>query len=202
MDGTTTPQNSLESRVGKLEGQLSQLVTTVTDFVDKSENWRGSLSRDISKLSQNISDRTRPNLTLYVSFAALAVSVIIAFISLLGVFFSREQTQVRESVSKVEQRSRDDFKALDDKLQREFQLMVNNAEQKYQDADKNSKERNDNVNRDISTLRSWQNSVDDADRAELRARRLKDVGVMYQPQAANIESGKIITGPTLKSGRP
>lgn len=179
-----TPQNSMESRVGKLEGQLSQLVTTVTDFVDKSENWRGSLSRDISKLSENISDRTRPNLTLYVSFAALAVSVIIAFISLLGVFFSREQTQVREGVAKVEQRARDDFKALDDKLQREFQLMVNNAEQKYQDADKNSKERNENVNRDISTLRSWQNSVDDADRAELRSRRLKDVGVQYAPQSA------------------
>lgn len=179
-----TPQNSMESRVGKLEGQLSQLVTTVTDFVDKSENWRGSLSRDISKLSENISDRTRPNLTLYVSFAALAVSVIIAFISLLGVFFSREQTQVREGVAKVEQRARDDFKALDEKLQREFQLMVNNAEEKYQDADKNSKERNENVNRDISTLRSWQNSVDDADRAELRARRLKDVSVQFQPQAA------------------
>lgn len=184
MEGQPSAQNSLESRVGKLEGQLSQLVTTVTDFVDKSENWRGSLSRDISKLSENISDRTRPNLTLYVSFAALAVSVIIAFISLLGVFFSREQTQVREGVAKVEQRARDDFKALDDKLQREFQLMVNNAEQKYQDADKNSKERNENVNRDISTLRSWQNSVDDADRAELRARRLKDVGVQYSPQSA------------------
>lgn len=184
MEGQPSAQNSLESRVGKLEGQLSQLVTTVTDFVDRSENWRGSLSRDISKLSENISERTRPNLTLYVSFAALAVSVIIAFISLLGVFFSREQTQVRDGVGKVEQRSRDDYKSLDDKLQREFALMQANAEQKYLEADRNSKERNENVNRDIATLRSWQNSVDDADRAELRSRRLKDVNVQFQPQTA------------------
>lgn len=181
---TASPPSSLESRVGKLEGQLSQLVNTVTDFVDKSEGWRSNLSKDINKLNENISDRTRPNLTLYISFASLSVGVIFAFIALLGFFFSREQAQARDTVAKVEQRGRDDFKSLDDKLQREFQLMVNNAEQKYQEADKNSKERNENVKRDLDALRTWQNSSDDADRSELRARRLKDVGVQYQPQTS------------------
>lgn len=193
MEGQPSVQNSLESRVGKLEGQLSQLVTTVTDFVDKSESWRGSVSRDINKLTENISDRTRPNLSLYLSFAGLGVTVIVAFIALLGFFFTREMARGHDDYIRQSELGRQDYKALDDKLQREFQLMVNNAEQKYQEADKNSKERNENVKRDLDSLRGWQNSSDDADRTELRARRLKDVGVQYQPQA----SSKSIDGPII-----
>lgn len=183
------PQSSLESRVGKLEGQLSQLVTTVTDFVDKSEGWRSGLSRDINKLTENISDRTRPNLSLYLSFAGLGVTVIVAFIALLGFFFTREMARGHDDYIRQSELGRQDYIALDNKLQREFQLMVNNAEQKYQEADKNSKERNENVKRDLDSLRSWQDSSDNADRDELRARRLKDVGVPYQPQTSAQKPG-------------
>lgn len=184
MEGQPSSQNSLESRVGKLEGQLSQLVTTVTDFVDKSEGWRSGLSRDINKLTENISDRTRPNLSLYLSFAGLGVTVIVAFIALLGFFFTREMARGHDDYIRQSELGRQDYIALDNKLQREFQLMVSNAEQKYQEADKNSKERNENVKRDLDSLRSWQDSSDNADRDELRARRLKDVGVQYQPQTS------------------
>lgn len=170
--------------IGEFIAQSRQNASSLKEFRGEFSQAIESLRKSVESLADRLHVATRPNLTLYISVASLAVVVTISFVSLCGYFFNREQTQIRDKIASVELSNREDYKSLDEKLQREFQLMVNNAEQKYQEADKNSKERNENVKRDLDALRTWQNSSDDADRSELRARRLKDVGVQYQPQTS------------------
>lgn len=181
MEGTPT---SLPDGIGEFIAQSKQNAASLKEFRSEFSSAIDSLRKSVESLADRLHVATRPNLTLYISVASLAVIVTIAFVSLCGYFFTREQSQIREKIVSVETRNHEDYRSLDEKLQREFQLMSNNAEQKYQEADKNSKERNSNVNHDIDGVRQWQNSSDDADRAELRARRLKDAGVQYQPQSS------------------
>lgn len=170
--------------IGEFIAQSRQNASSLREFRGEFSSAIDSLRKSVESLADRLHVATRPNLTLYISVASLAVVVTISFVSLCGYFFSREQSQIREKITSVEARNREDYKSLDEKLQREFQLMVNNAEQKYQEADKNSRERHENAKHDSDVLRQWQNSSDDADRAELRARRLKDINVPYSSQSS------------------
>lgn len=178
------PIANLPEGIGEFIAQSKQNAASLKEFRGEFSSAIESLRKTVESLADRLHVATRPNLTLYISVASLAVVVTIAFVSLCGYFFSREQTQIREKIISVEGRNREDYKSLDEKLQREFQLMINNAEQKYQEADKNSKERNVNVNRDIDNIHRWQDASDEADRAELRSRRLKDAGTISLPQSS------------------
>lgn len=164
----------LVSRVSKIEGQVSALTDTVNNFVQASEVWRRDFASEMRSLATNFTDRTQPNTT--VMFAII--------VGVCAFFFTREMG-----------RSHEDYVGLDQKLQREFQLMVNNAEQKYQEADKNSKERHENVLKTTDDLTQWQRDRDKEDRQELMLYRTQKLNSPLPPQSSTAKPNNRIAQP-------
>lgn len=158
------PSASMETRVAKLEGQLSQLVSTVSSFIDSSENWRGEISRSLGKLSENISEKTRPNLHTMAVWAAIVLSVI-GMVSTPCAFFVIREMNRQDKVSEN----------LDAKLQREFTLMQQNTIDRMESVNRSSQERHEVVSKRVDAMESWKSDQIRSDLDELRARRLKDV---------------------------
>lgn len=165
---------ALVSRVSKIEGQVSALTDTVNNFVQASEVWRRDFASEMRLLATNFTDRTQPNTT--VMFAII--------VGVCAFFFTREMG-----------RSHEDYVNLDMKLQREFQLMVNNAEQKYQEADKNSKERHENMVKTTDELNQWQRDRDKEDRQELMLYRTQKLNAPILPQSSNMKPNNRIAQP-------
>lgn len=157
---------SLESRVAKVEGQLSQLVTTVTDFVSTSTSWRNDVSNAINRLTENISDRTRPNLGIMASWAA----VVIAFIVAVG-------TPIQMNARRESDRHETALVAMDLKLQREYQLMDQKTAADVANLNAISKERHDTVMHENEKNWDWLKWQTQSDLQELRDRRLKDASI-------------------------
>lgn len=157
------PSVSLESRVAKVEGQLSQLVSTVESFINASDNWRNDITKALGKLTENISDKTRPNLGIMASWAA----VVIAFIVAVGAPILAAS---RRDAERHDQGIRD----LDTKLQREYSLMNENVETKVKNLNDLSKERHETAMKENDKVWDWIKWQAQSDLEELRQRRLKD----------------------------
>lgn len=156
----SSPQ-SLDARVAKLEGQLSQLVSTVTDFIGASDNWRGEISNAIARLGENISERTRPNLGIMASWAAVVIAII-----------SAVSLPMFANASKESSRHDQNIRDLDVKLQREYQLMSDKIVQAVENVNSRSMERHVEAIKETDRVWDWIKWQAQADLEELRTRRL------------------------------
>lgn len=153
---------SLDSRVAKLEGQLSQLVSTVTDFIGASDTWRGEISGAINRLGENISERTRPNLGIMASWAAVVLGIVSAVSVPMFANAAKESTRHDQSI-----------RDLDAKLQREYQLMSDKIVQAVENVNSRSVERHVEAVKESDRNWDWIKWQTQADLEELRIRRNK-----------------------------
>lgn len=166
-----TPLTEVGEFIAQSKQNAESLRALRSDFTSAIDSLRNAIER----IGDRLNTATRPNISTFVSICGVMLTVISLVGGVIGFFLWDSIKQGNTNIV-----------GLDGKLQREFQLMITNAEQKYQEADKNSRERNENVHHEIDDIRKWQHASDDADRMELRARRLKDVGIMYQPSHSSI----------------
>lgn len=168
MEGS--PTVSLEARVAKLEGQLSQLVSTVTDFISASETWRKDISGAIGRVSEHVAERTRPNLSIMAAWAGIVLMIVAAIATPMQINGRRESDRHEKAIE-----------SLDTKLQREYQLMNDKTAQSVENLNGLSKERHEtaskytaNVQTNVDKLWEWVNAQAQADMNELRQRRMRD----------------------------
>lgn len=158
----TGSSQSLESRVAKLEGQLSQLVATVTEFIGASEIWRNDISKTINKLGESLADKTRPNLGVMASWAGVVIAIIGAVALPMASNSSKESA--RHDVA---------IRDLDTKLQREYQLMSDKITQSVENVNSRSAERHLEAVKESDRNWEWIKWQTQAELEELRQRRLK-----------------------------
>ena len=123
----------------------------------------GTFARDIRNAIENVSSRLanagRPNY----SALRVAVTTLIAFISLIGYFEQREMDRNTQAI-----------RELDVKLQREFSLVADKTEQRVAEVNRSYSERHVDALDRIAALKSFNDSWVQNELSELRQRRLND----------------------------
>ncbi len=155
-------EQNIESRIGKVEGQLGQLATQVSEFVSAQEKRDNALFRKIDEIRA-------PNTSNQIAFASVVLAIVVALGGLTGFFAIREWDRVEQTIGE-----------LDIKLQREYQLSNETTKQAVESIDKNSLERHQDAihlaeinSTRLDRFEAWQNDQIKAELQELRERRAK-----------------------------
>ncbi len=169
--------DQLETRVGKIEGQLESLVDSVNIFVKSQGETNRSLTEGqernkaaILSRIDDVSKQAAPNMANMAAWATVVISVVVALGALTGFFYLREQDRNTKAIE-----------ALDVKLQREYVLMTDTMKEQVANVDRQSKERREEAQHlfevnhtDILALQKWNQENTLMDLQELRQRRLRD----------------------------
>lgn len=132
-----------------------------------------SLRSAVERLGDRLNTATRPNISTFVSICGVMLTVISLVGGIIGFFLWNAIQQGNTNTTNV-----------DIKVQREFTLAIQTVDTRASSINELSKERHERAMREIDSLRQWQNASDDADRTELRSRRLRDAGWQEHPQSS------------------
>ena len=106
-------QKGIDARVGKLEGEVEQVVTAVALLVKSVDGFRREFGEDMKMLSERVADKTAPNFATMAAWGAILLTIIGMVATPCGYFIIREMA--RQDAISV---------ALDSKLQREQTLVA------------------------------------------------------------------------------
>lgn len=171
----------LEPRVSRLEGELGQLISTVSSLAQSTEKFH----RDIGLKLDRLAEGNRPNFGLLAQWTGVLVVIIgliaspIAYhfnksIEELDIKLQKEYTLIGETLRERQNSLQVSINELDTRLQREFIVANNNTKSTAEAFGKSSDEARFALAKQIEKLDYWITERIRGDLEELRARRLKD----------------------------
>ena len=171
----------LEPRVARLEGELGQLITTVSSLAQSTEKFH----RDIGGKIDRIAESNRPNMGLMAQWTGVLIVVIgliaspIAYhfnksIEYLDVKLQKESILISDTQKERQDSLRTSINELDVRLQREFIIANNNIKSTAEALSRSSSEEKNVLTKQIDKLELYIIDNIKGDLMELRERRLKD----------------------------
>lgn len=144
--------SNLEPRVAKLEAGLQSLADSV-------ERLANSMEAQNSTILKKLDNQGKPNYPLLVSLLAL----ILAFATAMGGAFVAplhgEIRHIREASAEEEKRMAKEVDKLDERLQREYNLLNKTVEAKFEAVNQASLDRFNVNQRDILRINKWQDLI-------------------------------------------